>query len=133
LVKNPSIILNDNDTIKELLGANDQNLKLIQELIGFAIYSQGNEIFLDTDNVDIYNKLKSMLDQLQDYIKSGKSICPDLIRSLYKTVFNGEAGKTEILKSTEVVVPRSLKRIFPRTYNQALYIEAMNTYDMVLR
>jgi phosphate starvation-inducible PhoH-like protein len=131
LVKNPSIILNDNDTIKELLGANDQNLKLIQELIGFAIYSQGNEIFLDTDNVDIYNKLKSMLDQLQDYIKSGKSICPDLIRSLYKTVFNGEAGKTEILKSTEVVVPRSLKRIFPRTYNQALYIEAMNTYDMV--
>ncbi len=131
MVKNPSIILNDNETIKELLGANDQNLKLIQELIGITIFSQGNEIFLDTDDINVYNKLKSMFDQLQDFVKSGKSICPDLIRSVYKAIFNGEADKAQLLKSTEVIVPRSLKKIFPRTYNQAQYIDAMNSYDMV--
>jgi phosphate starvation-inducible PhoH-like protein len=131
LVKNPSIILSDNATIKELLGEHDSNLKVIQELIGVDIYSQGNEIFLATEDDNVYEKLKLMLRQLEDYIKSGKPICQDLIRTVYRSIFNGEAEKAEFLKKTEIIVPRSVKKVYPRTYNQASYIDAIERYDMV--
>jgi phosphate starvation-inducible protein PhoH and related proteins len=131
LTKNPSIILSDNNTIKELLGENDQNLKIIEELIGVDIFSQGNEIILGSDDALVFEKLKTLLNQLEEFVKSGKTICPDLIRTVFASIHNGEAEKTEFLKSTEVIIPRSLKKVFPRTYNQALYLDLIAKNDMV--
>jgi phosphate starvation-inducible PhoH-like protein len=131
LTNNLSIVLEDTNILKELLGANDQNLKIIEEIIGLKIYSQGNELYVDTDDTEVLNKIKTIISHLEDYIRLGKSITPEVVRSLHDTAENGESEKVEFFKKTEVIVPRGIKKIFPRTYNQAVYLDAMSKFDMV--
>ena len=48
--KNLSIVLDNIYYLHEVLGVNDSNLALIEELLGIKIYVKGNEIFLETDD-----------------------------------------------------------------------------------
>jgi len=131
LGKNLSIILNDNDILSDLFGVHDENIRLLEELLGVKLYTKGNEIILETDDETIVDNFKSMLGQLESHIKLGQLPDPDLLRAVHRSINNGETDKTEILKKIHISIPQSKKKIFPRSYNQALYLNAMKNKEMV--
>ena len=48
-MENPlTVVVSDETILPEICGANDSNLKVIEELLGVRVFSRGNEILLDT-------------------------------------------------------------------------------------
>ena len=125
-----AIVLNDN-IINELCGVNDQNIKVFEDLLGITVFSRGNELFLETEDETIWRKFRKMLALLEDHVKLGQHPCPDLLRALYSTLSNGEIRKADLLKNAHIVIPKAGKKVFPKSYNQAVYVEAIKNKDLV--
>ncbi len=125
-----AIVLNDS-VLSEICGVNDRNLKIFEDLLGVDVFSRGNEIFLETDDESIQKTFKSMIVQLEDYVKLGQQPSPDILKEIYNSVFKGESEKIDFLKNTFLTVPKVNTKIFPRNYNQALYIDAIDKHEMV--
>ncbi|MBN2736417.1 MAG: PhoH family protein [Spirochaetales bacterium] len=129
--KNLSIVLDDHDFLSELLGANDKNLKHLEKIIGIPIFSRGNELFLDSDDAKLQKDFQEMISRLHDEVKNGRIINQDLLRALYLSIHQGESYKADLIQKNEVNVPRSFRKIQARSYNQALYLEAIQDKEMI--
>ncbi len=131
-MENPlTVVVRDETILPEICGANDSNLKVIEELLGVRVYSRGNEILLDTLDDSLQRIFTLLLQQLQDHIRLGQLPGPDLIRSIHGSLASGEDEKVEVLKRNLVVIPNGLRKVYPRTHNQALYVESINRYEIV--
>jgi phosphate starvation-inducible PhoH-like protein len=126
-----TVVLGDETILPEVCGANDGNLKIFEELLGIRIFSRGNEIFLETQDDSVEKTFKSLLHQVEDHIRLGQYPGPDLIRSIHKSIQSGDVDKAELLKKTGVVIPNGFRKVFPRTSNQAVYVNAIQTNEMV--
>ena len=73
-----AIVLNDS-VLSEICGVNDRNLKIFEDLLGVDVFSRGNEIFLETDDESIQKTFKSMIVQLEDYVKMGQQPNQDIL------------------------------------------------------
>jgi phosphate starvation-inducible protein PhoH and related proteins len=131
-MENPlTVVVRDETILPELCGANDSNLKVIEELLGVPVYSRGNEILLDTADDSIKRTFTQLLQQLEDHVRLGQLPGPDLIRSLHTSLASGDDEKVEILKRNLVVIPNGLRKVYPRTHNQALYLESIERDEIV--
>jgi phosphate starvation-inducible protein PhoH and related proteins len=131
-MENPlTVVVQDETILPELCGANDSNLKVIEELLGVPVYSRGNEILLDTADNSIKRTFTQLLQQMEDHVRLGQLPGPDLIRSLHTSLANGDGEKVEILKRNVVVIPNGLRKVYPRTHNQALYLESIERDEIV--
>jgi phosphate starvation-inducible PhoH-like protein len=131
-MENPlTVVVSDETILPEICGANDSNLKVIEDLLGVRVFSRGNEILLDTLDDSLQRTFTLLLQQLQDHIRLGQLPGPDLIRSIHSSLASGEDEKVEVLKRNLVVIPNGLRKVYPRTYNQALYVESINRHEIV--
>jgi phosphate starvation-inducible PhoH-like protein len=126
-----TIVLSDETILPEVCGANDGNLKIFEELLGIRIFSRGNEIFLETQDREVESAFKSLLHQVEDHIRLGQYPGPDLIRSIHRSIQNGENDQAELLKHHHIVIPNGFRKVYPRTTNQAAYLRTMETNELV--
>ncbi len=126
-----TVVVNDETILPEICGANDTNLKIMEELMGVRIYSRGNEILLDSEDDAIQRTFRLLLQQMEDHVRLGQFPGPDLIRTLYRSLADGEEEKVEILKRNLVVIPGGTRKVYPRTHNQALYLESIEKNELV--
>ncbi len=129
--KHLAVVFQDLNIFQELFGANDGNLSVFEDLLGVHVYFQGNKIYLDSEDKRIHSTFKSMLDQLEEHVKLGHLPGPDLIRAVYRSLNTGDREDVDILKSTNIIIPNGLKKVFPRSHNQALYLKAMEERELV--
>lgn len=118
----------DAKTVVDFCGPNDSNLVLIEELFGAPIKTKGNELIFPEGDSQLRSNLKLLLGELQSYYREGRSIDPDLIRSLYEHLEDGRSG--EGLRNNNITIPNGFSKVFPRSYNQAVFLKALNEYDM---
>jgi phosphate starvation-inducible PhoH-like protein len=121
--------LNEN-LVSELCGVNDQNLKLFSELLGVDVHFRGNEIYLNTENRAIWQKFKKLVSYLEEHVNNGCQASPDLLRALYLSM-EDEEENVDLLSRTYIHIPKTQKKVFPKSYNQALYIKCIENYDIV--
>ena len=95
------------------------------------VLSRGNEIFLETEDESIRQTFKMMITHLEDHVRMGGRTCPDFVRALYESISGGNSHEAKLLKEKHVIVPRVNKRVFPRSFNQALYLDAIERSEMV--
>ncbi len=126
-----TVVVNDETILPEICGANDTNLKIMEELLGVRIFSRGNEILLDSEDDAIQRTFRLLLQQIEDHVRLGQLPGPDLIRTLYRSLADGDEEKVEILKRNMVVIPGGTRKVYPRTHNQALYLEAIEKNELV--
>jgi phosphate starvation-inducible protein PhoH and related proteins len=126
-----TVVVSDETILPEICGANDINLKTLEELLGVRIFSRGNEILLDSSDDSVQKTFRLLLQQLEDHVRLGQLPGPDLIRTLYGSLSSGEDEKVEILKRNLVVIPNGLRKVYPRTYNQAVYLETIDRNELV--
>lgn len=125
------IVLDDTSLLHELLGPNDINLKQIEKLLNVSIYSRGNELILKTDDEAKKRLFKDLINQIVEYVKRGQPLCPNLIQTIHNSLNNGDQEKVDLLKKVSVNINASSRKVYPKSYNQALYLEAIEKYEMV--
>jgi len=126
-----AVVVSDQTILPEICGANDSNLRVMEELLGAPVFSRGNEILLDTTDDAVERTFKLLLQQLEEHVRLGQLPGPDLIRSLYSTLTSGESEKADFLKRNLVVIPNGHRKVYPRTYNQALYLDSIERNELV--
>ncbi len=126
-----TVVLSDESILPEVCGANDSNLRVFEELLGVRVLSHGNEILLETQDGAIEKIFKSLLHQVEDHIRLGQLPGPDLIRSIHESIASGQTAKTELLKKSHVVIPNGFRKVYPRTHNQAVYLDAIESNELV--
>ncbi|MAG13205.1 MAG: phosphate starvation-inducible protein PhoH [Spirochaetales bacterium] len=127
--KDISIVLEDSRILAELCGVNDSNLRFLENLLESPVLSRGNELFLDSPDKVKQSLFRSLIKSLEEHVHDGQVPGPDLIKALFQT--SGIRSNDGLaLKNNHIVLPTGIK-VFPRSLRQALYIDAMNSHDLV--
>ncbi len=125
---NATVVLDSPGLASEVCGANDSNLRVLEELLDARIHSRGNELFLEGSDGATGDTLLKVLEELKQYVRLGQPVGPGLIRSVYASMTDEGAG--DALRSNAVEVS-SGRIVYPRSAGQASYVEAMGTQDLV--
>ncbi len=67
-----AVVVSDETILPEICGANDSNLKVLEELLGVPVFSRGNEIFLDTSDDAIEKTFKLLLKHIEEHVRLGQ-------------------------------------------------------------
>jgi phosphate starvation-inducible protein PhoH and related proteins len=131
LSKNLTIVLEDKEVMHHLCGVNDANLKIIENILDEQVFTRGNEVFITSENQDKRNLFKILVTRLKNHTSLGHIPGPDLIQAINESIQKGSNEKEELLQEFHIFLPGSNTKVYPRSYNQATYIQGMNTKDIV--
>ena len=120
-----TIVVPDNDIISCVCGTNDSNLRLIEENLGVSVFTRGNELYIDDSDKEVCQKFQFIIDRIVDEINDGGLNSEDIVVSVLNTQKKVNADEISI------TVPGAVKKIYPRTQNQAEYINKLQTKDIV--
>ncbi len=120
-----TIVVPDVDLLSNVCGTNDNNLKLIEEHLGIPVFSRGNELSVNTDDNSLREEFRFIIDRLIDELSDGEKNSKDVVASVLNI------DKKADISSTSIVVPGSIRKVYPHTQHQADYIQAMREKNMV--
>lgn len=125
--------INNLNELVDLLGVNDKNIKLLSKLLKVNIYSNNEEILVDSEDEDKITKLQKIFAIMIALIRNNIVFNERDVIYLYHTV--GKIDNQEIislfLSRKEVIKTYIGKPIFPKTINQKLYLEAIENNAIV--
>jgi len=123
-----TIVLDSTDLLSGICGANDGNLKLIEESLGGRIAARGNEIRLDGVDQAGVLRFKTMMDNLISIVKEGEIPSPEYVSTLAGTV--NPVTPDDSPSNTVIQIPHGFRRIYPRGKGQAAYIRGMRASEI---
>jgi len=113
----------------QVCGTNDSNLQLIENHLGVTVYTRGNELSLETEDSDIQQQFKFIIDRIVDEVTVAGESSSDLISSILNT---GIDNRTNFNASENaILIPGGTHRIYPKTKNQCELIKAFRKNDLV--
>ncbi|MFP4642974.1 MAG: PhoH family protein [Spirochaetales bacterium] len=128
--KRAVVVLESNNLVAEVCGANDENLKELERLFGLRVLSRGNEVHLESNDPTVRELFSSVLRELESMARRGQNPGPAVIRSLYRSLVTQEDSSVELLKSKTISVPGGFGNVYPKGAAQAAFIEGLDNYDM---
>ena len=125
------IILQDDQEIIELLGENDQNIKLIEDTFSAKIIARGNELTIDSDTGDA-GIVEDLLSEILLALRKGNPVSPSEIKYAIKMIKKDRnVALSSVFSHRIYVSPKNGGVIRPKTVGQKKYVEAMEDLDMV--
>lgn len=118
----------DNHFLSELVGPQDSNLLQIERRLGVTLSLRGNRIAILGQNPEI-NYAKEVLQYLYSAVTKGRNIDTseiDLAIQLITASVNLDHEKAD-----DISIPTKRRIVFPHSPQQAHYIKAMQTHDLV--
>ena len=137
-----TIAFDNRELLSEICGANDGNLKIMEGSLGGLITARGNEIHFESNDGNGVRRFRTMMDSLIAAVKEGEEPSPEYIRALAGefTPGEGETGSLpvtaaqdnggEFFRDSAIQIPHGFRRVYPRTRNQALYIQGMRENEI---
>ncbi|MFP4114332.1 MAG: PhoH family protein [Spirochaetota bacterium] len=126
-----AVVLESPSLLSELCGVHDENLRLLEELLGTRILYRGNELYLDSDDQETRETLVRIVNEIKSHLKLGQTLNRDLIRAVYASVTDEDNSKPEILKRTSLTIPGRDRNVFPRTLTQGYYLQNLAESEIV--
>jgi len=124
-------VLEGPDFLSELCGVNDENLRLLEELLGIRILYRGNELYLDTEDDEARAILVRIVEEIRSHVQLGQRPNRDLIKAVYQSVTEDDSSNSEVLKRTSLSIPGRDANVFPRTLTQGYYLENLSESEIV--
>ena len=122
-----TIILDNREILSGVCGANDGNLKVIEGYLGGRITARGNEIYAEgLDN----QRFKLIMDDLIAAALKGESPSPEYVKALAETKDACAEISEDPIRKAMIQIPHGFSRIYPRSKNQAAYIEGMRSCEV---
>ena len=139
-----TIVLDSVDLLSGICGANDGNLKVMEDSLGGRIAARGNEIRLEGVDETGVRRFKTMMDSLISVIREGETPSPEYVEALAQTLrlpmkddsYTGvipESAASDngnVLHDSVIQIPHGFRRVYPRGKGQAAYIQGMRTCDI---
>ncbi|MFA7075750.1 MAG: PhoH family protein [Candidatus Izemoplasmatales bacterium] len=126
--------INNLNELVDLLGVNDKNIKLLGKLLKVNLYSNNEEIIVDTQDEFLINKLKKIFQIIIALIRNNIVYNERDIIYLFHTV--DRIDNSEIislfLNRKEIIKTYSGKPIYPKTINQKKYLDAIENNTIIL-
>ncbi|MBQ6780102.1 MAG: PhoH family protein [Treponema sp.] len=123
-----TIVLPDTDLVTRVCGTNDSNLKLIETHLGVPVFTRGNELSLDNDDPQIRQQFQFIIDRIVDEISESGESSPDMVESILN---GGYENTTFNAAEYAIAVPGALRKVYPKTKNQARLVRAFRNCDLV--
>jgi phosphate starvation-inducible PhoH-like protein len=122
-----TIVLDNRDILSGICGANDGNLKVIEDSLGGRIAARGNEIRLEGADDDGVRRFRALIDNLIALVREGENPSPEYVLAL-----TGAADPAGLLIEEEafIHIPNGFSRVYPKSKNQAVYIRGMRNFDI---
>ncbi len=126
-----AVVLESLTLLSEFCGANDQNLRLLEELLDVRILYRGNELYLDSENDEKRYTLVRIIDEVKSHMKLGQSPNRDLIKAVHASVTEEDASRSDLIRRTSLTIPGRDRPVFPRTLMQGYYLQGLAESDIV--
>lgn len=123
-------MIEDDRILRELCGSNDQNLRHLEKAAGVPLFVRGNEFHLRTTEPRRRDFFSRLISELESQIRKGQSPGAPLIESLEQALL-GNTGDLDLMSRSHILMPFSGTKVFPRSLNQALFLEAMDTNGVI--
>ena len=122
-----TIVLSDADTLSRVCGTNDSNIKLIEGHLGVPVFTRGNELSIETADEAKRQEFRFIIDRITDELAEGGDGSAGMVASILNTGLASSFSAAD----AAISVPGALRKIFPKTKNQAALIQALRTHDLV--
>jgi phosphate starvation-inducible PhoH-like protein len=127
-----TIVLDSQDVLSGVCGANDGNLRVIESAIGGRIATRGNELSLEGGSEDTQRIFRAVVDSLVATVRSGDHPSPEFVKAVAESASDPSAAEgADPLRDAAVTIPHGFGRVFPRSLNQAEYLNGMRSHDIV--
>jgi phosphate starvation-inducible PhoH-like protein len=125
--------INNLSEMVDLLGVNDKNLKLLGKLLKTNLYSNNEQILIDSDDEEIIQKLKKIFHVLITLIRNNIVYSERDIIYLFHTIekIDNQEIISLFLSRKEIIKTYSGKPVFPKTINQKKYLEAIENNAII--
>jgi phosphate starvation-inducible PhoH-like protein len=121
------------DELIDLLGVNDKNIQLLSKLLDVKIYSNQHEIMIESDDqfqIELVHKIINILVALVHHHISFNE--RDIIYIYHLLKANDDKDIIELfLSRKEIIKTFSGRPVYPKTFNQKRYIEAIEKNVLV--
>lgn len=122
-----TVVLADNEEAASLLGHRDENLRVMEEVLGARIVARGNELIIRGDSAAVGNTGR-LVNELARLVRHGQHLSADDVRSIASRLAR---GKPPVEASEVVLVSDRGKPVRARTPTQGKYVEAIRQHDLV--
>jgi len=122
-----TIVLDSGELLSGICGANDGNLKVMEDSLGGRIAARGNEIRLEGADETGVRRFKTMMDNLISVVREGETPSLEYVEALAGTVVPAES---DAIHDAVIQIPHGFRRIYPRSKGQAAYIQGMRACDI---
>jgi phosphate starvation-inducible PhoH-like protein len=122
-----TVVLADNEEAASLLGHRDENLRVIEDVLGARIVARGNELIIRGNSSAVGNTGR-LVNEVTRLIRQGQHLSADDVRSVAGRLLR---GKSPVEASEVVLVSDRGKPVRPRTPTQEKYVEAIRQSDLV--
>jgi phosphate starvation-inducible PhoH-like protein len=124
-----TVVLENQDILSRVCGANDGNLKMIETELGGRVFVRGNEIRIEHTGEEVIARFKAVIDSLVVAARSGESPSSDYVKALTGTV-EAAALDRDPIREAVIHIPSGFSRVYPRNGNQVQYIQGMRSCDI---
>ena len=122
------VTFDDNALLPSLFGAHDQNLARIEQRLGVALVSRGNQVAI-TGAPQSTETAKLVLGSLYDRLKGGDDIgSADVDAALLGAETIATGGD---IAGSDLIINTQKRRVAPRSTMQAAYLQALRDYEVV--
>ena len=119
----------NNQLVQQLVGPQDCNLKLIEQMINVEIGSFGNQMNITGDK-DAIEQAKNAIELLYNKVSRGIAVNEQEVKAAVRMC--GDGREKEVSENLSEIVLKTKKRhIYPRSATQAQYIQEMMKNEMV--
>lgn len=120
----------DNALLPQLFGSHNAHLARIEQKLDVILDSRGNAVTI-SGPVDSISTARDVLNGLYDRLKRGNEIEYDDVDGALRMAANGIAGAANFGDIERLTIHTRKKQITPRSLQQAIYVESIDTHDLI--
>ncbi|MFT3842060.1 MAG: PhoH family protein [Myxococcaceae bacterium] len=129
-MKQLHVELPDNEVARELAGAQNENLKLVERRLGVRVGQRGADLHLSGPDEAVGFAVK-LFEELSRQLQAGRPVFQEDVEQTIKVLGHaGENGMKELTQSP-VLTRAGGKQIAPKSLGQKQYVDQIRTHDIV--
>ncbi len=130
-----ALTFSDNRLVPQLYGEHDSNLARIEHQLGVTLSSRGNRVTIRGDDAAA-QKAVAVLNSLWERLEKGMSVGSPEVDAVVNIACapsedGGAAAAMESFNRADNGIRTRMRLITPRTINQAAYVDALRSSEMV--
>ena len=113
-----------------LVGKLDENLKALEKTMGVRASARGDEIFIEGPEERV-TQAETLLNKLLNLLENGYTIANGDVKTAAALLLEDPQVDLKRFFLSSKITTSSKKTVYPRSFNQKKYIEAIQTGDLV--